>query len=400
MLHGVFGGEERRGHIVEAVFDLDLQVRIRKQRLHQIAFDVRRAGEKAASAPALVFPVPVTAYAFADRVVSLVLAEFQVVANVTVEGGSKRAGDRSALRVGLGEFAQEIVGQAGIAGIQASGGEAAMALQFFHELAERDAQVGFDQIVFGQTRVAGQLLGHVRLFRRGQLRTLHQGGSVFGCGELARFLDEGGQVIGAIFQDLVIPGGGGVAGEIEDVGHIRARKERKRAKVEDVGDEDDAVEVHAVMRLQVVTEGGGAERAVAFADEEFGRVPPAITADVHGDELRERFYVLVDAPEILVLRFADGVAEAGADGIEEHHVGFVEQRAGIVGEFVRRRRSGFRVRGEHATRAESAHVQPHRSGAGAAVVDERDGTLREVLGIGADVGSGIDQGLRLVFFIL
>jgi len=44
-------------------------------------------------------------------------------------------------------------------------------------------------------------------------------------------------------------------------------------------------------------------------------------------------------------------------------------------------------------------VQPHRSGAGAAVVDEGDGALRGVFGIGANVGSGIDQRLRLVFFV-
>src|SRR5882724_67877 len=102
------------------------------------------------------------------------------------------------------------------------------------------------------------------------------------------------------------------------------------AEVEDVGDEDDAVEVHAVMILQVVAERGGAESAVAFADEEFGGVPAAVAADVQGDELGEGLYVLIDAPEVLVLRFADGVAEAGADGIDEDHIGLVEQRAGVV----------------------------------------------------------------------
>src|SRR5258705_5591574 len=101
-------------------------------------------------------------------------------------------------------------------------------------------------------------------------------------------------------------------------------------EIEDVGDEDDAVEVHAVMFLQVIAERGGAEGAVAFADEEFGRVPAAIAADVQSDELCEGFYVLVDPPEVFVLRFADGVAEAGADGIDENHVGLVEECAGIV----------------------------------------------------------------------
>src|SRR5882762_6101990 len=118
------------------------------------------------------------------------------------------------------------------------------------------------------------------------------------------------------------------------------------AEVKDVGDEDDAVEVHAVVFLEVVAERGGAEGAVAFADEEFGRVPAAVTADVQGDELGEGLYVLVDAPEVFVLRFADGVAEAGADWIDEDHVGLVEQGAGIVLKFIRRRWSGFGVGGE------------------------------------------------------
>src|SRR5882762_3022658 len=118
------------------------------------------------------------------------------------------------------------------------------------------------------------------------------------------------------------------------------------AEVEDVGDEDDAVDVHAVVFLEVVAEGGGAEGAIAFADEEFGGVPAAVAADVQGDELGEGLYVLIDAPEVFVLRFADGVAEAGADWIDEDHVGFVEKGTGIVLKFVGRRRSGFGVGGE------------------------------------------------------
>src|SRR5882757_1320975 len=127
------------------------------------------------------------------------------------------------------------------------------------------------------------------------------------------------------------------------------------AEIEDVGDEDDAVEVHAVVFLEVVAERGGAESAVAFANQEFGGVPAAVAADVKGDELGKGFYVLVYAPKVFVLRFADGVAEAGADWIDKDHIGLVEKGAGIVLEFIRRRRSGFGVGGEHAARSEGAH---------------------------------------------
>src|SRR5712672_4448984 len=163
------------------------------------------------------------------------------------------------------------------------------------------------------------------------------------------------------------------------------------AEIEDVGDEDDAVEVHAVVFLQVVAEGGGAEGAIAFANQEFGGVPAAVAADVQGDELGEGLYVLVYAPKVFVLRFADGVAESGANWIDENHVGPVEKGAGIVLKFVGRRRSGFGVGGEYAAGSEGAHVQPNGSGAGAAIVNEGD-RARGIFTIGAEVGSGIDKG--------
>src|SRR5258707_1975531 len=172
------------------------------------------------------------------------------------------------------------------------------------------------------------------------------------------------------------------------------------AEVEHGRDEVDAVEVHRVMRLEVIAESGGAERAIAFADEEFGRVPTAVAVDIESDELREGFYILVDAPKVLVLCFADGTAEAGAHRVDEDHIGFVEQRALIVLHPVRRRRSVFGVGGEDAARPESAHVQPNRGGAGAAVINEGYRPLRAVFAIGADVRSGIDQRLRLVPFLL
>src|SRR5438445_4988296 len=161
----------------------------------------------------LMLPVPVRANAFADGVVGLVLTKFQFLANVRIESGGKGASDGGALRVGLGEFAEQIVSEAGVAGIQASGGEAAIALQFLHELTERDAELGFDQIVFGQSGVARQFFGYVRLFRSGQLRAFHQGWSVLIFRKLARFIDESSEVFGTILQNLVIPGGRSVAGQ-------------------------------------------------------------------------------------------------------------------------------------------------------------------------------------------
>ena len=111
------------------------------------------------------------------------------------------------------------------------------------------------------------------------------------------------------------------------------------------------------------------------------------------------FHVLIDAPEILVLRFAHGVAESGADGIDENHVGFIEQGVGVVFDFVGRGRSGSGVGVDDAARTECAHVQPDGSRAGAAVVDEGDGALADVLDVAARVSGGIHQRGWLAFVV-
>src|SRR6202042_2578042 len=99
-----------------------------------------------------------------------------------------------------------------------------------------------------------------------------------------------------------------------------------------------SVDVDAVMRLQIICQGRGAKSAVAFADEKFRRIPAIVAAEVGVDELREHFYVLIKAPKIFVLGFADGATETGADRIDENEVGFVEQGICIVFKFVRSRR--------------------------------------------------------------
>jgi len=83
------------------------------------------------------------------------------------------------------------------------------------------------------------------------------------------------------------------------------------------------------MRLQIVRERSGAKGAVAFTDEKFRRVPAVVAADVRVNELRQGFYVLIDAPEILVLGFADGVAEACAHRVNEDQIRFVQEAVRI-----------------------------------------------------------------------
>jgi hypothetical protein len=54
---------------------------------------------------------------------------------------------------------------------------------------------------------------------------------------------------------------------------------------------------------------------------------------------------------------------------------------------------------DDAARSEGAHVQPDGCGTGAAVVDESDGTLREIFGVVARVSGGVDQRGGLALFV-
>src|SRR5215472_15252011 len=118
-----------------------------------------------------------------------------------------------------------------------------------------------------------------------------------------------------------MPGDSRVGGKIKDVRLVVARTERKRAQVEDTGNQDDAVDRNAAFRSQIFSKRDRAKRAIAFADQEFGRIPAIIAADIGVDEQRERFNVLIDAPKVLVLRFANSMAEARANRIDEDEVG-------------------------------------------------------------------------------
>ena len=111
------------------------------------------------------------------------------------------------------------------------------------------------------------------------------------------------------------------------------------------------------------TIAGRARRAVALADQVLGRVPAAVVRHVLLDEARDRLDVGVDAPEVLVLEVADGLADARADRVDQHDVDLVEQAVGVVDDLVRRRRRGRGVRDDDAARAERAHVEPDRRGA-------------------------------------
>src|SRR5580704_3728405 len=105
-------------------------MRIREHGLDEIALNVRGA-RKPKVVPAAMLPVPAVAGIVGASVVDLVLPKFQLFANIGIERGGERSGDRSVLRIVFGVFAEEIIAVAGETRIEASCSQAAAALQLF-----------------------------------------------------------------------------------------------------------------------------------------------------------------------------------------------------------------------------------------------------------------------------
>ena len=177
-------------------------------------------------------------------------------------------------------------------------------------------------------------------------------------------------------QLVVIPGGGRVGRQHGLIGQIDAgitgRPVRAQVEVQNLRQQDHAVEVDGAVGLELIDDHRRARRAVAFAEQVLGRVPAAVLGEKLGDEFGEGVGVLVDAVERLFLVLAGDAAEARARRVDEDEVGDIEQARAVVHQRVGRRGRVCIGGGDDPAGPEGAHVQPQGRGARAAVVEEGD----------------------------
>jgi hypothetical protein len=81
--------------------------------------------------------------------------------------------------------------------------------------------------------------------------------------------------------------------------------------------QDDAIEVNVAVGFQEIDQRRRTRRAVAFAEQKFGRVPAAVFGQKPGDELREGVGVRIDAIECLLLVLTGNSAETGAGRVNK-----------------------------------------------------------------------------------
>ncbi len=169
--------------------------------------------------------------------------------------------------------------------------------------------------------------------------SLHQRRRVLPDGELLGLVEHLSQRprLALIIEAVVVPGGGCVRGEVEREREVVAGVEHTGPllggdglEVESDGDEDDPVELDTLLREQLVGDRRPPGSAVALAGQVLGRGPAPIPIQVGDDELGEGVYVSGEVVVLALFVLGRGGAEAGADRIDQDHVGHVEHRVLVV----------------------------------------------------------------------
>ena len=152
--------------------------------------------------------------------------------------------------------------------------------------------------------------------------------------------------------------------------------------------------------LEVPDEARRADTTVALPQDVLGRGPASVEADVLLDERAHRTDVLVHAPEVLTLGFAQRLAKAGADRVDHHEVGDVDDAVLVVHTLRRRRRRVAFVLDHDPLRTQNTHVEPDRRRSRPAVEGEHDRPAAAVLDAVPCIGGVAEARDRLFLVVL
>ena len=247
-----------------------------------------------------------------------------------------------------------------VARVETAGGHAFVELELFGEFAAGDAEVSAEEVVDGKAGVAVEFFGYGLTLSVGKFAALKEGGHVVAQRVFLHFFEEGLEGWGLGGKLVVIPGRRGEGRKGEGVGLIHAGIGGGAVDAvvegEDLREQDDSIEVDAA---EIGGEDGRARSTVAFAEDVLRRVPAIVPGEEAADEALEGVAVAVDSVEGFGLVLAEGAAEAGAGGVDEDDVGYVEERVFVVDDAVGRAFLMLGVRSDDALGAEGSHVQPH-----------------------------------------
>ena len=396
LAHGVVRREERRGEVIVAVGDPDVEIGVAAHGAVQELGRVEVFVLDVAVVPRTHLP--------GERVVGQVVLVFKFAAHVLVETRAVGAVNRLVARVEVRLLGAGLVADAREPRIVAADRPVLVREQFAGEGEDVDAQVALRNGGLGQAGERRQFLRQRSLVLRRQGVAEHERGCVFVLHELLGGLHRRAEIGRGerTAEFFVIPSGRGVGGQEELIRQVVALREAGGLEIHDRGDERDAVQVEAVALLQVIGETRGARCAVAFTDQEFRRGPALVARSVEPDEVAHGRDVLGETMELFRILVLGRAAVAGRDRVDEDEVRGVEPGCVIVHHPVGRRKRLAFFRHDDALGADRAHVQPDGGGAGAAVEGKSHGPLRgiDLLGVGVEFGVGDEEDVRLGLLVL
>jgi len=79
--------------------------------------------------------------------------------------------------------------------------------------------------------------------------------------------------------------------QIEDIRQVIAGVELGRLEIQDRGNQDDAIQIHAVALLEIAGQTRSARGAIAFAGKKFRRRPALVACGIQPDEISDGFDV-------------------------------------------------------------------------------------------------------------
>ena len=336
-----------------------------------------------------VQPVPALENPARDGVVA-VFPETQVVVVIVHEsrlvGGAHGGVEGVVLHV-----VRDAVDAAALeARVDPANGDVLVAQQFLGEAGVGHAQIGIFPVLFAQAGVAREFANERFPLRGRQRGAFHQRGGVFLNRESLHFLDERHQVVRPLRDGVVIPGGRRQRWQIQRVWQIDGEAVARGGGIHERGNQNHAIESHAVIREQFVGHAAGADAAIALPQHVLRRVPAVVLGEVIDDELGGDGDVGVHPPEILRPPLALDGGVARSHRVHHHQVGDIEHAEFIVDGAIGRRAGHFDIVHRNASRAEHPHMQPDRRRTRAAVVSEQQRTTRAVLAV-AHIGGVAEQ---------
>ena len=299
-----------------------MQVRIALHRLRQLRIHTRVV------VPLAVIPLRLRF----QRFIRHIALKFQLLAQIRVHPGRRDASHHIHEGIDLRIILRNIRVTPRHPRVIRAEHQTAIAQQMLAEETRADEHLMVIDQLFRQPGQARELFHHHRALRLRQFARHVQRVRVIAVNKLPRLRHRllARRVLQIRRKLLVIMRHRRQRGQQHLIRQIVDRRADQRVVIQQTGHDDQAVDVNAVARGQMLRQTAATNAAVAFTRDELRRGPALLTRDPQTDELRHRRDVLPHAEELAHLPWIRRRAESRVHRVDEYQIRVAQQR-----EFIR-----------------------------------------------------------------